>query len=215
MMASSRSETDAGGAIQLAPGVECLLNVAGRHFLVKVLEAQDSVIRVSFPGRDYPIGGMRGEVEFHDDDGFYYYPVQVIDGPVGKGSGITFECIDSLKRNKHRDSCRVPTDLTVQVRDEAHARRYNADLINISSGGAFVRTEAPFDFSTSVEFTLSLPGECTHTIRCQVVDMLPGTENARPAGSRYCLRFAEIDAAAEKCITQYVWERLRQLYPPQ
>jgi len=214
-MASSPIETGAGGAIQLSAGVECLLNVTGRHFLVKVLETTNDVFRVSFPGKDYPIGGMRGEVEFHDGDGFFYYPVQVVDGPIHKGSGITLQCIDGIKRNRHRDACRVPTDLTVQVRDESHPRRYNADLINISAGGAFIRTEAPFDFSTIAELAISLPGEATHEIRCQVVDMLPGAENAHPAGNRYCLRFAAIEPEAERCITHYVWERLRQMFPPQ
>lgn len=214
-MASSQNETVAGGAVQLSVGVECLLNVTGRHFLVKVLETENDVIRVSFPGKDYPIEGMRGEVEFHDGEGFFFYPIEVVNGPMHKGSGIAFRCIDGLKRNKHRDACRVPTDLTVQVRDESHARRYNADLINISAGGAFIRTEAPFDFSTVVELALSLPGEASHSLRCQVVDLLPGVENARPAGSRYCLRFVDPDAEAERCITQYVWERLRHLFPSQ
>ena len=219
-MESATKGTGAGGVrgaepVQLKAGVECMLHVTGRHFLAKILDVNNDVVHVSFPGKDYPIEGMRGALEFHDDEGFFYYAIQVVHGPVRKGSGIVLRRIAGLKRSKHRDACRVPTDLTVQVKDEAHVRRYNAALLNISGGGALVETEAPFDYSTTAELTISLPGEASHNIRCQVVDVLASCNSVHSTGHRYCLRFVEIEPDAEKCITRYVWERLHQLYPPE
>jgi Tfp pilus assembly protein PilZ len=201
--------------IWLAVGNECMLHVAGRHFLVKVVEVKDDLLRVTFPGKDYPVKGMRGEIQLHDEEGFFYYPIAVVEGPVPKGSGILLRKMSELKRSRHRESCRVPTDLLVQVKDEAHVRHYNATLLNVSAGGAFVQTDAPFDYSTTAELSISLPGEATHTIRCQIVDVIPPCEGGHSVDRRFCLRFMEIDSEAEQCITRYVWERLQQMYPVQ
>jgi hypothetical protein len=205
--------TNPPGNIKLTAESECLLNVTGRHFLVKIQEVKDDVLRVTFPGKDYPITGMKGNIEFHDAEGFFYYPFQVIEGPNPKHAGIAIRRSSELKRSKHRDSCRVPTDLMVQVKDESHVRHYNGDLLNIGAGGALIQSEAPFDYSTIIELTLSLPGDVTRMIRCHIVEILSPGGNVRPALNRYCLRFFEIDADAQECITRYVWERLRQMYP--
>ena len=61
------------GETGLAEGVECLLNVTGRHFKVSVQSVQGEVVRVSFPAKDYPVAGMGAVLEFHDEVGFTYY----------------------------------------------------------------------------------------------------------------------------------------------
>ena len=200
-------------SVGLSVGTQCMLHVTGRHFLVRVVDVDNDLVRLTFPGKDYPIEGMRGEIQLHDEEGFFYYPVVVVEGPMLKGSGIRVRKMGGLKRSRHREACRVPTDLTVQVKDEAHVRLYNALLLNVSAGGAFIQTDAPFDYSTTAEITISLPGEPTHGIRCRIVDVLPACETARSTDKRFCVRFLDIDPDAEKSITRYVWERLHQMYP--
>jgi Tfp pilus assembly protein PilZ len=198
---------------KLCKGNECLLNVAGRHFLVKILEVTVETVRVSFPARDYPVEGMCAYLEFHDDDGFYYHSSQVLKGPSAKGDGLALHRLSELKRSTHRRSFRVPTDLTVQVRDRAHVRKYNAALLNVSAGGALIQTEALFDFSTTIELTLSLPGEPTHLILSQVVHTSAGTAKAAPGVHHFGVRFVNIDPDAEQSITRFVWKRLQDIYP--
>jgi c-di-GMP-binding flagellar brake protein YcgR len=216
-MASSPHPPDAGirpsREAKLCKDSECLLNVAGRHFLVKILEVTVETVRVSFPARDYPVEGMRAYLEFHDDDGFYYYASQVLKGPTAKGDGLVLYRLSGLKRSMHRGSFRVPTDLTVQVRDQVHARKYNAALLNISAGGALIQTEAPFDFSTTIELTLSLPGEPTHMILSQVVHTSAGTAKGAPCAHHFGVRFVNIDRDAEQSVTRFVSTRLQDLYP--
>jgi Tfp pilus assembly protein PilZ len=202
-------------SVGLSVGTQCMLHVTGRHFLVRVVDVDNDLVRLTFPGKDYPIEGMRGEIQLHDEEGFFYYPVVVVEGPMLKGSGIRVRKMGGLKRSRHREACRVSTDLTVQVKDEAHVRLYNGLLLNVSAGGAFIQTDAPFDYSTTVEITISLPGEPTHGIRSRIVDVLPACETARSTDKRFCVRFLDIDPDAEKSITRYVWERLHQMYPTQ
>jgi Tfp pilus assembly protein PilZ len=217
-MAGNDAKPPVGGAdktgepCELAEGLQCFLYVTERHFLVRVLALDADTVRVTFPGRDYPVEGMRADMEFHDEDGYCYYPTEVLRGPVAGEEGIVLRRPAEVKRSVHRSTFRIPTDLTVQVKDRDHVRRYNASLQNISAGGALIRSDAPFDFSTTVEMDLSLPGESMHTISCQVAQILPSGSPQDCHARLICLRFAELAADADLSITHYIWRRLQDLY---
>lgn len=198
--------------VGLAIGTRCLLNVMGGHFLVKILEVGKDTMRVSFPGKDYPVENVRVDLEFHDDTGFFYYSTEVVKGPSEIGDGVILRRPTKLQRNLHRESCRVTTDLTVQVKDQVHVRKYDAALIDISGGGALVESEAPFDFSTTVELTLSLPGEPTHVILGQVIHVPGHVGHERGPAQIFGIRFIDVDPEARRSISRYIWQRLQALY---
>lgn len=204
--------TAPGDLCVLSEGLRCLLYVTGRHFLVHVLAMDDDTVRVSFPGKDYPIEGMHADMEFHDETGYCYYSTEVVRGPMEGEEGIVLRRPSEIKRNIHRSSCRIPTDLTVQVKDRDHVRRYNASLLNLSGGGALVQTEAPFDFSTVVELDLSLPGESTHVITCQVAQIMPSGHAAGDSSRQLSLRFSSVAEEATLSITHFIWRRLQETY---
>lgn len=199
--------------LEIKKNRECLLNFVGRHFKSKILEVTPDLLRVTFPGRDYPIPGLNMVLEFHDDEGFYYIPVSVIEGPQNTPGAITLRVDGEVKRSTHRDSFRVATDLTVRVRDHIHVRRYDAALVNLSAGGALLRSDAPFDFSSTLELTISLPGEPLYTLLGQVLHVAecqdPGTQNPR----LYGIKFIGGDPEIERAITRYIFTRLPDLYP--
>lgn len=198
------------GGIQA--GNRCLINVTGRHFLVEILDVGPDTIRVSFPGADYPIEGMRADIEFHDEAGFYYYSTEVLKGPTPQADGIVLLRPSQLRRSVHRSCCRVSTDLMVRAKDQVHVRRYDAVLVNISTGGALILTEAPFDFSTTVELTLSLPGEPSHTVLGQVVHVVDAPDNAR-GKQVFGIRFNDLEPEIELSLNRYIWRRLQEIYP--
>lgn len=189
-----------------------LLSVMNQHFLVEIIEVTERHVRVSFAGGDYPVKGMYVDLEFHDKLGFNCYHSVVLEGPGERREGILLRRPVGCTRAQHRDSCRVPTDLTVQVKDQVHVRRYDAALLNVSGGGALLQTRAPFGFETAIEMTVSLPGEPTHTVLAQVVHV---TE-AHQSGSDNRLigvRFVSLDSAVAASMARYIWNRLRELYP--
>lgn len=198
----------------LVAGNRCLVNVMGQHFMVDLIGVTEETLLISFPGSDYPVEGMRIDLEFHDTHGFNRYQSQVIQGPQEADGGVLLERPDRAHRTRHRDACRVPTDLTVQVKDKAHVRRYDAALINLSAQGALIETAAPFDFTTTIEMTVSLPGEATHRIPGAIVHI--GNTTRRRAFEderrRVGVRFLDIDAETSQSLTRYIWKRLRDLY---
>ena len=202
-----RPETD------IREGSSCLLSVMSQYFMVDLVAVGEETIRVSFPGRDYPIEGMAVDLEFHDSNGFNSYRTHVVLGPDKAVGSIVLARPAEPIRNQHRDSCRVPTDLTVQVKDQIHLRRYDAPLVNLSAGGALLGTDAPFDFSTTVEIALSLPGEATHTVLGHVVHIAEPPPEAHGQGGRLVgVRFVGLDPSVTRSLTRFIWQRLRELY---
>ncbi len=194
-------------------GNTCLVTVLDDHFMSRILDVTDDTIGVSFPAADYPIEGMLVELEFHDKHGFNRYPAQVVAGPTIESGQILLKRPTQCFRSQHRSSCRVPTDLTVQVKDEVHVRRYDADLLNLSGGGALIRTHAPFDYDTTVDITVSLPGESTHTVLGKIVHFAEEDRHREhPTMKLFGIRFIGLDPGVQESITRYLWARLRDLY---
>jgi hypothetical protein len=200
--------------MEMRAGGSCLLNVIGQHFLVDLIEVGEESIRVTFPGKDYPVVGMLVHLDFHDAEGYDSYEAEVLEGPSRDGSGLVLTRPAESRRTQHRDACRVPTDLTVQVKDQVHVRRYDAALLNLSAGGALIETDAPFDFSTVLEVTLSLPGERQLRILGQVVHISNEARSPNPAVRMYGVRFISIDPDVRQAVSRYAWYRLREIYPP-
>jgi c-di-GMP-binding flagellar brake protein YcgR len=204
-------------AVDIVEGNRCLLSFMGQHFMVDLVEVGEDSIRVTFPGRDYPVAGMPVDLEFHDKGGFNCYRSEVLEGPERTGTGIVLRRPTEPRRTQHRDTCRVPTDLTVQVKDHIHIRRYDADLVNLSAGGALIMTQAPFDFTTTVELALSLPGEPRHEMLCSVVHMNEAASGRTGDAPKnlFGLRFISPEPDVSRSITRYIWQRLRELYSDQ
>lgn len=208
---SKESQTSAASS-HVQPGAKCLLSVLDRHFMVEILGVEHDTLRVSFPGVDYPVDGMKVDLEFHDNTGFFCYHSNVLQGPQKRGDGIVLTMPEKCTRNEHRESCRVSTDLIVQVRDQVHLRKYNAHLRNLSAGGARIESEAAFELDTTIEMYLSLPGEPVATILGRVIHV---GELANVCGHSmwlYGVRFLGLEADQQNAIVHYIWKRLRELY---
>ena len=210
----SKKTTGDRPGMELRAGSTCLLNVIGQYFLVDLIEVGQDSLRVSFPGRDYPVPGMIVHLDFHDAEGYDSFEAEVLEGPDKADSGVLLSRPAASRRTQHRDACRVPTDLTVQIKDQVHVRRYDAGLLNLSAGGALIETDGPFDFSTTLELTLSLPGEPLLRILGQVVHIANESRVPSPSPRRlFGVRFVSLDPETRQAISRYAWYRLRELYP--
>ncbi|MFO7975483.1 MAG: PilZ domain-containing protein, partial [Candidatus Hydrogenedentota bacterium] len=192
---------------------ECLVNLMGQHFLSRILDVSEDRLTIAFPGKDYPASGMHLELQFHDEEGFNCYQSQVVAGPLKHPGVVVIKRPKAMDRRHHRQHCRVPTDLTVQIKEQSHVRRYDAALTNLSGGGALLETDAPVDFNSSIEITLSVPRDKTRTIQGHVIHVDRPKAPHDNGRSTVGVRFVHLDSETAKAITDYVWQRLRELYP--
>lgn len=197
---------------RLKAGDHCLFHVMNRHFWVHIQAIDDEGIHITFPGSDYPIAGMGVELEVHEEDGFTAYESRVLKGPAeALGGGVVLNTPDCGHYHQHRGAIRVTTDLTVQLRDQVHVRQYTASLLNLSCGGALVRTDAPLELDTVVELNLSLPQEALNIVLAKVTHLseVPQNDSQRLLG----LRFFNLDPSAHRAIGRYVYKRIQETYP--
>lgn len=194
-----------------------LLFVAGQHFVVDIVGLTDDTLQVSFPGEGYPVAGMHVDIEFHDATGCHFGRVRVLECPMRREDPLILERPGDLPRRTHRVTCRVSTDLTVQIKDQRHPRRHTGALVNLSYGGALIQTDAPFDFSTQVEITLSLPGEPQYNVSGHVAYIMDAAaQGAYHQGAptrQFGIRFDNPEPEVRDAITRYVVTRLQTLYP--
>ncbi len=209
-----KSKDEASGQADIREGGACLLNVLEHYFMVRITKIDEDGLHVTFPAADYPAEGMSVYLDFHDEDGLTRYRAKVLRGPRQKGDGLLLDAPDEGIRTAHRDFCRVPTDLTVQVKDHEHVRLYDADLLNLSAGGALIRTSAPFDYTTQVDIILSLPGEVTLQLRGGVVHLADAPNHHAGAPTKDMgLHFVSLDAGSLSTLTRFVNRQMKGIYP--
>ena len=84
----STARTARGELADIHTGNRCMLSVGERQFLVEILELHDETMRVSCPLGNFPLGGMRVELVFHDMSGYTRYSTVVVSGPGDSNEGI-------------------------------------------------------------------------------------------------------------------------------
>lgn len=194
-------------------GARCLVEVLGRRYLSTVLTASDDRLRLTFPTLDFPLDGMYVSVEFHDDHGFTTYESEVLAGPKEVGDGLVVKRPPQEYRSRHRGSWRVPGDFAVQLKGHVHPRRYEAPVVNISTGGLLVKTHAELDMGDNLDLHLMLPGAgealelLGQVVHCATEER--GADDARLLG----VRFVSPDPGDVERIRGYIRGRIRALYP--
>jgi hypothetical protein len=192
-------------------GQRLLLKLGGRHFLVDVLERDDHTFHVSFPGSDFPLEGTTLDFEHHDDTGVILFRARVVRGARRKDEGLLLERPAQGYRRTHRDAFRVPTDLTALIRDQAHQQRYSAEVVNLSSGGALLQADAPFDQDSMLAVSLPLPRECIRSMAGEVVHMRWRQSTHLAQKKLLGVRFVGTGPEVRRTLSHYIGERLRHL----
>ncbi len=192
----------------LKPGSRCLLVFMGKRFLISVLNTNAAEIRVSFPIQDFPIPGMRVDLEFHGDRGYAHCETEVLEATGEIGEGLLLKRPAAPLWNQHRTSWRVPVSLKATYKSHVHPRRIEADVINLSAGGLLLLTTHALVHGENVDVEMTL-GSKTLALLGQVAHVAaPQESGAIPVG----IRFMSTDAGDREQINNYVWRRLREVY---
>lgn len=192
----------------LKPGSRSLLLVMGKRYLVTVLHTNADSIRVSFPIQDFPIAGMRVDLEFHGDRGYAHCETEVLEATGEIGEGLLLRRPAAPLWNQHRTSWRVPVSLKASFKSHVHPRRVEAQVINLSAGGLLLLTKQVLEHGENVDIELDL-GSSTIALLGQVAHVAAQQADGEvPVG----VRFISTDATDREQIGNYVWRRLRDLY---
>jgi len=194
------------------PGSRCLLILMEQRFLVSIQKADEDTISVTFPIRDFPVEGMRVDLEFHDTEGYTRFESEVLVAPRDVGDSLVLRRPPEYLRNYHRGSWRVPVDFKAYVKGHVHPRRLHVPVVNLSTGGMLILTDAPLAEGDMMEAHLPLPELEDEPFTCQVVH-LAGAANSKAGLSQAGCAFVSPDPMSIKSVSNYILERLKVLGP--
>jgi len=193
-------------------GNRCLLLIMGQRFLVSIQKVTENTIELSFPVRDFPVEGMRVDLEFHDMEGFTRFESEVMVAPKELGDFLVVRRPPAFVRNYHRGSWRVPVDFKAQIKGHVHPRRLNMPVVNLSTGGILVLTDSEFEVDDMLEAALPIPELDGEKMTCKVVHRAAESQSPDGLVQMGC-SFVSPDPTALKAIAGYITTRLKELGP--
>jgi hypothetical protein len=206
-----QSTLEANDAQRISVGMRGKLNVMGKRLSAEVLDVTDHGIRVSYPFADWPVEGMRVDLDIPSHDGDIRYRGTVAYEPeTAYIAGLTIHDICSCAPDvPKRGHCRIPTDLTVQVKERAHPRSFDAVVLNLSMGGALLRTGLPTAKGHEIAVNLSLPCRPLESVPANVVYSQPDPDEETFHLTGIQFNFESPETA--QAISSYIDDRLRSL----
>lgn len=193
------------------PGARCLLIIMKQRFLVAIQKVDDDTIEVSFPVRDFPVEGMRVEMEFHDLEGYTRFESEVLRAPKEAGDFLVLKRPPAYVRNYHRGSWRVPVDFKAEVKGHVHPRRLHVPVVNLSTGGILILTDSDMAIGDMLEASLPVPALDGEKLTCKVVHRADEIESS--GLTQIGCTFVSPDPASIKVLSEYIWDRIRELGP--
>ena len=196
----------------LCVGNRCLLVLFGKRYRSAVLSVNEDTIRLSFPVRDFPIEGMRVEMEFYDDGGSSTYEAVVVEERGNVGDGILLSKPSQLNRIVHRSAWRVPVELTANIKGHVHPRKHTVDVLNMSAGGILIRTAVELNVGDMADISLMLPEGPREQLIGTVMHLAqhPGPHSTDQLAG---IKFEDTSEDARERLTRYIWQRLHDLHP--
>jgi hypothetical protein len=193
-------------------GNRCLLLIMGQRFLVSIQKVTENTIEVSFPVRDFPVEGMRVDLEFHDMEGFTRFESEVLTAPKDLGDFLVIRRPPAYVRNYHRGSWRVPVDFKAEFKGHVHPRRVHVPVVNLSTGGLLVLTDGGFEVDDMLEATIPIPELAGEKMTCKVAHRASEAQAVDGLVQTGCT-FVSPDPACIKAIAVYISNRLKELGP--
>jgi len=182
-----------------------------QRFLVSIQKVTENSIEVSFPVRDFPVEGMRVDLEFHDLEGFTRFESEVLTAPKEMGDYLVLRRPPAYVRNYHRGSWRVPVDFKAEIKGHVHPRRLHVPVVNLSTGGILVLSDGELAVDDMVEAALPIPELDGEKMTCRVVHR---GEEPEPSGLvQVGCSFVSPDPTTIKAVSEYIWARIKELGP--
>jgi hypothetical protein len=194
------------------PGNRCLLLLMGQRYLVAIQKADDDSISVSFPIRDFPVEGMRVDLEFHDTEGYTRFESEVMVAPKDIGDFLVLRRPPEFLRTYHRGSWRVPVDFKASIKGHVHPRRLNVPVVNLSTGGMLFLSDAEVAVGDMIEALLPLDTLGKEPLTCQIIHRADPKQSLGGLVQVGC-SFVSPDPTLIKGISDYILTRLKELGP--
>lgn len=182
---------------------------------VTILSVTDSHIRVTNPkGYIQQLAiGLFVSLELCSQQGCLVIQTEIIEIPSSTDEGILLG-LPSVPTNVFlRQFWRVPVNLNAQIKPQAHPRKLNVVVKNISSGGLLLETTEPFEVGETLDISLTLPDPIRN--QHKTLTLLGSVQHVTVCDKkvRLSLKFIGMDPSDQQQINEFVSHILRTTCP--
>lgn len=199
-------------ARNLAKGRRGQLAWAGRHWPIEVLAVADDTVGVAFPSVE-PLGlGALVNLEFQMNGWGALYFMHVVVPPQAPGDGMILRRAASVTYVERRRTWRVPIHAPLVFVKKDVGEPLEGQMIDLSAEGALIETTAPLEIADIIDLRVQTEGTPGALVSGRVVRIVYD-EFDEAAPPRYGIWFTEMATEARSILTQFLWARIRVLYP--
>ncbi|MFA6244269.1 MAG: PilZ domain-containing protein [Candidatus Hydrogenedentales bacterium] len=196
-------------ATHIKRGNCCHLRIGAKRFPAEVIDVREQLIRLRCPENGVPTRGSGLTLEFPENGAVAGYFAQVLTAAPGETREVVLLRSPGLDRIDLRSFLRVPSSFTATVESAQSGGPCEAQILNISSGGALLRTPAAVLVGEPVRVTLTAVEQRPIRISGSVVHI--GEEPPQTEHS-IGVRFLGVDTDGHHAISWYVWKRIEQIF---
>jgi hypothetical protein len=112
----------------------------------------------------------------------------------------------NLNCDELRAFLRVPTEILVAATPLDRPVGFDAKLLNISSGGALIQGDPPYELEYGEKLKLTMVSRPALQITGEVMHFSKGTASPE---QRFGVRFVDVEEDNVRALTWYVWQRVQ------
>ena len=179
---------------------------------VEILAIAQDTVGVTYPYEPFPEAGVTIDLEFDNTRLRACYHEQVVVAPVDKGDGMILRRAPSQTYMERRRTWRVPLAAKTTLRRPNDLVAHDAVVVDLSTEGLLVESNAPFQVGDFVELALPLNGRSLEGVVGRIV-RVTSTAPSNPHAHGFGIWFLGLAPQTRKVLTLYMWRRLRELCP--
>jgi hypothetical protein len=197
---------------RIQKGGKCYLRFAGQRVPAEIVDVCEQLIRLRCPEDGVPVRGKGLTIELDAGVGTAGFFAQVVTASPGNLHEIVLMRAPGLDRIELRGQLRVPASLKASLSNPQADGPAEADVINVSTGGMLIETDASLEVGDAVHLLITGEGQLSLEITGAVVHTYTHQPSDRDR-VRAGIRFLAPDAACQQSLSWYIWKRVEQVFP--
>lgn len=190
-------------------GTKCSLRIDGRRYPAELVDARDRVLRMQCLEDGFDMQSRGVVVEFEGNGGNAAYFTRFLTAAPDDHTELILLRSANLNCDELRSFLRVPTEIPVSATLEGSPAKFDARLINISSGGALMESDKLPELEYGEKLQLQIVDDPGISVQGELIHF----SNGKPSSNlRVGVRFIDVDDANVRALTWFVWKRVKMFF---
>ena len=173
------------------------------------IDARDRVLRMQCLEDGFDMRSRGIVVEFEGRGGNAAYFTRFLTAAPDDHKELILLRSANLNCDELRSFLRVPTEIAVTVTLEDSPAKFDARLLNISSGGALMESEMLPELEYGEKLQMQIVDDPGISVQSELIHFSNGKSSS---SIRVGVRFIDVDDASVRALTWFVWKRVKMFF---